>query len=377
MNRQLRVGVTLAVREQAQSIWENGIFQNCAFLVQLLQRSPVVAQAVLLPNRAQVPRLCPDLLLHSSGVELMGLDEALQSLDVVIEMSAQLDTEWVAAFARRGGRVVSMYVGNTYVIDVERALFAQAPAGLWDRRRRDAVWTLPQYRRSCRAYLQINARCPVRELPHLWSPFFLQRACAGLAAGSQFAYAPGRRRWRLCAFEPNLCIVKTALIPLLAGELAYRQRPWSIEALHLCNAVAWREHAGIAALARGLDVVRDGVARFEPRYATYEFMAHHGDCVISHQWENEQNYLHYELLWGGYPLVHNCEPLRELGYYYQGFDCEGAAAAVLRAMDQHDAALAEHRRRAAAWLRGLDPGDAHNVSCYTEELQRLMAGGQR
>ncbi len=375
MKRSLRVGVTLAVRESAQSIWENGIFQNCAFLVQSLRHSPLVGQAVLLTNRPQVPRLSPDLLLQSSGLALMGLDEALQALDVVIEMSAQLDTEWVQAFGLRGGRLVSMYVGNTYVIDVERALFAQPPAGLWDRRRRDAVWTLPQYRRSCRAYLEVNTRCPVRELPHLWSPFFVQQACAGLAAGARFGYAPGRARWRLCGFEPNLCMVKTALIPLLAGELAYRQRPGSIEALRLCNALAWREHEGIAALVRGLDVVRDGVARFEPRYATYELMAHHGDCVISHQWENEQNYLHYELLWGGYPLVHNCEPLRELGYYYQGFDCHGAAAALLRALDEHDAGLAEHRRRAAAWLRGLDPGDARNVACYTAELQRLVAGG--
>ena len=36
--RKLRVGVTLYVRSGQQSIWENGIFQNCAFLVQLFNQ---------------------------------------------------------------------------------------------------------------------------------------------------------------------------------------------------------------------------------------------------------------------------------------------------------------------------------------------------
>ena len=38
--KQLKVGVSIFVRKGEQSLWENGIFQNCLFLVMLLMRSP-------------------------------------------------------------------------------------------------------------------------------------------------------------------------------------------------------------------------------------------------------------------------------------------------------------------------------------------------
>lgn len=372
--RPLRVGVTLALRDSTQSIWENGIFQNCVFLVQLFERSPAVGQSVVLVNRDRVEGVSSALMLREAGVGLMGLDEARQTLDVVVEMSAQLDDAWVDAFCRGGGRCIAMRVGNEYVIDVERALFAQDPAGLCSRKHYDAVWTLGQYLESCSDYFAINTRAPVRELPHLWSPLFLRRGIEGLPAGCGFGYRPGRARWRVCSFEPNVCMVKTSLVPLLACELAYRCNPHVLDTVRMCNTERLVAHRGFGDMVQGLDLVRDGVASFEARYPTYEFMAHFGDCVVSHQWENEQNYLYYELLHGGYPLVHNSVRLRGQGYYYEGFDCEAAARSLLRAFEQHDRRFDDYLASAQQWLRGLDPVHPANVASYTRELLRVTRG---
>ena len=64
--------------------------------------------------------------------------------------------------------------------------------------------------------------------------------------------------------------------------------------------------------ARALDIVNHGMATFEGRFAIYEYMAHYGDGIVSHHWENGQNYLYYEALYGGYPLIHNSEFIRDL-----------------------------------------------------------------
>ena len=45
--RRLKVGVTLYLRRGQQSLWENGIFQNCFFLLNLLQRSPATSLVCL------------------------------------------------------------------------------------------------------------------------------------------------------------------------------------------------------------------------------------------------------------------------------------------------------------------------------------------
>jgi hypothetical protein len=43
----LRVGVSIYVRKGEQSLWENGIYQNCLFLVMLLVRAPNVGETYL------------------------------------------------------------------------------------------------------------------------------------------------------------------------------------------------------------------------------------------------------------------------------------------------------------------------------------------
>ncbi|REM26810.1 DUF2827 family protein, partial [Mycobacterium tuberculosis] len=47
MPAKLKVGVSIFIRKGEQSLWENGVYQNCLFLVMLLLRSPRVESAVL------------------------------------------------------------------------------------------------------------------------------------------------------------------------------------------------------------------------------------------------------------------------------------------------------------------------------------------
>lgn len=367
----LRVGITLHLRQGQQSIWENGIFQNCAFLVQLLNQSPLVKRAVLV-NGGDAAVASDGMMLGGTGIAVIGLAEALQSLDVVVEMSAQLPDDWVAAFRARGGRMAWMRVGNDYVLDVERAVFDKPNASLVSAKPYDAIWTLPQYERSCKDYFALSARAPVRFLPHLWTPSFFERGIATLPAGLRFGYQPGRPRWRVCCFEPNVCNVKTSFIPMLSIEEAYRARPSFLEFARLLNTLHMKEHPTFVGFARSLDIVNHGLATFEGRFATYEFMANFGDCIVSHQWENAQNYLYYEALYGGYPLVHNSPLLQDYGYYYPEFDCQAGGQALLRAFDGHDRQLDDYRARAKVLLRQLDVDNPDNVEAYTRELQRLF-----
>lgn len=371
--RKLRVGVTLHIRDEAQSIWENGIFQNCAFLVQTLEASPWVESAFLVFDKADDFEIPKGLMLDLPHLRLMNLTQAMQHLDVVVEMSAQLPEDWVNGFASRGGQYVWMRVGNDYVIDIERAMHGKPHAGLISKRRYDAVWTIPEYERSCFDYFALTARSPVRIVPHIWSPEFFERGISTLPSGVSYGYKPGRQRWRLCSFEPNVCMVKTSVIPMLACEEAYRRRPDMVDLVRVCNTFHLKEHPALRELANALDIVKHGVASFEGRFAVYEFMAHFGDCIVSHHWENGQNYLYYEALYGGYPLVHNSEFIRDQGYFYPAFDTQAAGAAVVQAYLNHDANLPAYKQRAARCLEALLPRNAANVQAYSDELLRLFA----
>lgn len=368
----LRVGVTLQVRVGHQSIWENGAFQNVVFLVQTLQRSALVAEAVILVPRDELPTMPPDLMLDDLGIRLVALPEAMQTLDVVVELSALLSEDWLHAFQARGGRNVWMRVGNDYVIDIERAMFNLPPGSLCSRKKVHAVWTIPEYAHTCTDYFALTTRAPVEVLPHLWSPLFIDKGISKLDDPAQFGYKPGRNRWRLAVAEPNVCMVKSSLVPIFIAETYYRHQPQQVEVVRVMNSHRLRKHGPFVQLMQMLDVVRQGAISFDDRIPLYELLAMQADAVISHHWENGQNYLYYEVLYGGYPLIHNSSFLQDVGYFYPDFHSIKGALALNKAWQHHDATLDAYKDKAATFLRTLDVDYEPNVRAYTEALQRAV-----
>ncbi|MFX1739972.1 DUF2827 domain-containing protein [Paraburkholderia sp. A1RI_3L] len=364
--RRLKVGVTLFLRRGQQSIWENGIFQNCYFLAMLLANSPLVSSACIVNGGDGEPAEAAGFL-SLSPVPVISMDDALHSLDVVIELSAQLNPDWARALRERGGRVIAMRVANDYVIDIERMMFGLPHGMLVSGTPCDAVWTLPAFERMCAPYYAAALHAPVIPMQHLWSPVLLERSLAQ-AGGPPFGYVPGQRQWRLAILEPNICMVKTSHVPMLAADLAHRQQPGMISYLRVFNTFALRGNAQFVGFARSLDLVRQGRASFEPRLPVYEILGAQADAIVSHHWENAQNYLYYEALYGGFPLVHNSALLGGCGYRYADFDCQDGALAIRQAFACHDATLGDYQARARTFLATLDPLAPANISLYSEAI---------
>lgn len=370
MSRQLKVGVSIYVRKGEQSLWENGIFQNCLFLVMLLLKSPRVSATFLVAGGGDGDPADANFL-SDSPVPVIDMATAMRELDVMIEMSAQLSPEWVVSFRSKGGRVASMRVGNDYVIDIERMVFNKPNGLLINGAPYDAVWTIPEYEATCVPYFASTFRAPVTMLPHLWSPVILEKAMAKRGLAGTFGYRAGRRRWRVGMVEPNVCMVKTSHIPMLSCEVAHRTDPDMIERMVCYNTFHMRDQPMFNGFANSLDIVRHGLATFEGRFPIYEVLGPSVDALVSHHWENGQNYVYYEALYGGYPLIHNSHLIDDCGYRYHGFDCEEGGQALLRAFAQHDLQLPDYRARAARLLARLDPESDVNVGIYTAAIDAL------
>jgi hypothetical protein len=202
----------------------------------------------------------------------------------------------------------------------------------------------------------------------------LERAIQNLPAHQPYGYQTGAKSWRMAVFEPNLSVVKTSFIPLLGCEVAHRQNPYALEKIYAFNTAHLQQHSVMQGFCDALNIHRHGLIEFHHRAATFEVMAKFANSVISHQWENAQNYLYYELLWGGYPLIHNSPFVHQAGcgYYYPDFDCELAGAAILKALATHDANLADYQRHARAYLYSVDPYNPENIATYDRAIVALF-----
>lgn len=369
-DRQLRVGVTIHIREGQQTIWENGISQNCLFLVQLLNLSPEVERAVLI-NGSGVKEVSKGMFIEALDIPIITLEEAQETLDVVIEMGQQLDHNWVVEFKGRGGRYVFMRVGCDYVIDIERAMFGRPPASLCNNTPYDAVWTIPVHERTCKDYFSLTCRAPVKVVPHIWTPQFFEIGNQFLPEECKYGYKGEKQRWRICSFESNINTLKTSMIPMLVCEEAYRKKPHFLEFFRICNTYHMRENPVLASLGRSLDIVNHGLATFEGRFPMYEYLARNGDCIIAHQWECELNYAYYEALYGNYPLIHNSEMLKEYGYYYPDFDCQKGGDVLLKAFNEHDQNFNKYQAKCKELLKKLDIVNQNNIKIYSDEIVSL------
>jgi hypothetical protein len=373
MPERLNVGVSIFIRKSEQSLWENGIFQNCLYLVMLLKRSPRVKATYLVTGGGDGGPEDAKRFLVDSPAPLIDMETAMTKLDVMIEMSAQLNKEWSIKFRDGGGKIITMRVGNDYVIDIERMVFNLQHALLISGAPYDEVWTLPEYERSCAPYFETLFRAPVKLMPHLWSPVVLDREVAKLPEGQTFGYQRGRGRWRIGIFEPNVCMVKTSYIPMLCCEMAHRENPDMIERMYAYNTFKLKDHPGFAGFAQSLNIVKHGLGFFEGRYPFAQIVPVSVDAVVSHQWENPQNYVYYEALYGGYPLIHNSHLIGDCGYRYQDFDCEEGGRALRRAFAVHDENLASYQASAKTFLKTLDPENEENVRLYTQAIEAVYA----
>ncbi len=369
----LRVGVTLYIRDENQTLWENGIFQNSFFLLDLLKRSPVVEGCCIVAGGDGDPKAAKELLAFAD-VDVVTMAEAKDTLDLVIELSAQLDAAWVKSFAEGGGRVIAMRVANDFIIDCERMAFELPPALLISGAPYAEIWTLPAFARTCRSYYETGYRAPVRVMQHLWSPSLVERTVAEKLGGASLHYKPGKTRWSVGIIEPNICSVKTCHIPILASEVAYRLRPGAFDHIRIFNTIPLRDNGIFINFAQATQMVQDGVATFEARFPIYTILGQYADAIVSHHWENAQNYVYYEALYYGYPLIHNSDMLEGCGYRYADFDPQDGGRALIQAKQQHDLNLEAYKADGRRLIATTDPASERNIRSYSEAIWRAYTG---
>jgi len=378
----MNIGISLLALRDA-NLWSNGLNQNLAFLVMLLRQCPWVDNIYLL-NGGDADTLPVGMDVALPGMQLVRPQDVTHVLDVVIEMGAQSPVPWLHHVRALGARIVLFLVGQAYTALIEGPVFGKPGGSLFNGAPWHEVWMLPQHTHSSLPLMRTVSRVPVYELPHLWSPVYLEAQAATAAArGKVFGFDPQSRvspkpGWRVGIFEPNISVVKNGVVPLLACDHACRVQPDAIGRVMAMNTVHMKEHPTFNSMAAHLDITRQGKASYEPRLAFAECMADFSlDAVVAHHWECGLNYAYYDALYGGYPLVHNSEFLKRagVGLHYPGFSAVEGGNALLQAWRQEPGYWQDYKRHAAQWLAKLAPEDSANVAAFTRRLQAPAEAG--
>jgi len=358
----LRIGITLPAQPKAssdqvfsQNLWGSGIVQNAAFLARVLGKIPGVK--VFAVNNYP--------LAKHLGIEYT--EKGPGYLRMIVEVCAKLGPIEARAFRATGGLLIHHAVGNTLAMAMEHVSGGFEATADVAHNDYDAVWCLPHIYQMNHSMFQLVHNCPVDKVPMIWGPDFLPQG---------WGYVPGQAvAPTVVTFEPSVSVVKTPHIPILAAEVAYRTgqangRPMFGE----LKVMGHKEKAETSEAFRsflGALEVRD-VTTCEPRQPTATvFASTNVRAVVAHNWWNELNYSYNEILYGGYPLVHNSQMV-EAGYRYDGFDAKAAGDLLYQALEQHDEILPNYQEAAARFLLQLHPDTVRPM--YAQLLKARVPG---
>jgi hypothetical protein len=363
------------------NLFVNGLNQNIIILCHMFEAmglQPIILMSEL-PGRYED---LPECVKRFQIITCEDIAKMCLQVNYFLEIGMSIDMIAKNHFRMLGVRIIKVYLGNILNIDTETPLFYPAtdfPHHVATGN--DAIFVSPHYGQNAEYAVAINygrRQLPENSIaPYVWDPLILSGAgCLPWRPRTEhvsepIAYAtipnsgiPNHSRGLipksgteteeevLIIMEPNISFQKSSIVPLLAVERWYKQhREWKGRVV-LFNADRLTSSRHFETLyykrmTLFADKKVDMVGRMELRkvcekypYATF----------MSHQVNNEFNYMFLELVWNGYPVVHNVETWKEFGYYYPNADLDSAAGVWRSSLDHKDVTeIYKGHARILAW----------------------------
>jgi hypothetical protein len=317
--KKIVVGITLQNDKPLNQIFAaNGLSQNVKFLYDIMELIGCIPYFLVSSQKTD-----STVTVNKGNYRMVSFQQAFDSamrIDLVLEAGVTVgDIKRERLRDKHGAKIVSVRYGPSMYLDMEQICYKPTMAGHIHVSEPDFLWTSPHYIDTI-GYLSTLYNCEVAISPYIWEPDFVKRS---------FNCADHIETPNIYVMEPNISIVKNALIPMTIIEYLYRKSPKSFNQAFILNGLHFNnEEYFLNNIARNLTAFRaeNNKGYFSGRYAFDEvFPKPH--LLLSHQHENELNYLQLEAMYKGVPLVHNSASLADAGYYYSKADVSGGSKA--------------------------------------------------
>jgi hypothetical protein len=180
----------------------------------------------------------------------------------------------------------------------------------------DEIWTSPHYQQHVEYAAVINRTSieKSRVVPYVWNPCFIEQY------GQHLQWSPPST-WELqdiVITDPSISFQKCSFYSVLLVEAFAKAHPEWKGKLHVVNG----DRLKLSANAHNkvllqLHLYQTNRMVLYPRKKINQIMEdHRSACFITHQWNNDYNYMTLELIHYKYPILHNSEGWRDFGYYY-------------------------------------------------------------
>ena len=352
----MKIGLTLNMPDDIKSLFSNGIRQNVLYLGELLCNIGYDCYFILDDKNCNQQII--DKLFYLDKFKYIKYSNIFpMDFDVIISIGYEMDVSIIKQLKYMNTKIIAYLCGNSYFIDTEKILYNQhksRDSGKYinknDEPLYSQIWSIPQMVNTNKYYWQTLHRAKCIEVPFIWSENAIRLAIIteNKTYDDLLYKTNDNTNNKIAIFEPNISLMKWSFPALLICENAYRTNNNVIKQVYVNNISD--KKTGIndfnldafTKIVNNLDLCLDKKISIEGRYNTLSFMSEHASVVVSHQWENNLNYIYFDLAWMGWPIIHNASLCKDVGYYYEQFNYEEGGHKLIEACSNHDSNLEKY-----------------------------------
>ena len=403
--KQVKIGITFNLPENPLHLFSNGINQNVLYLAELFLTIGYDC-CLIVDNKIDLNLIHEKeeykKIFYREDFKIIKLNEILSyDFDIIILLGYQFqfsdslsnnnNNVTLQILKYMNTKLILYQCGNQYFVDSETILYSQNNSDnstkfknyLTNANMYDQIWIIPQMFEVNKSYLSTLYRSESIEVPFVWSNKSILLAALSLDIEKEedFLYKKkDETNKKIAIFEPNLSIMKWGFPPLLICENAYRKdEKKRIEKVFLTN-INCNDHDSINRfnfdslnkIVGGLDLCIDNKIVIEKRTNTLYFMKNFADIAVSHQMNNHLNYLYLDLAWMGWPIVHNGNLCKDVGYYYEGFDYEMGEKVLNDVISNHEANKEEYLIKNRKVIERYLPSNIELQNKYKKLIENLF-----
>jgi hypothetical protein len=330
-----------------ETLFRNGLTQNIVVLYDLFESMGY--KSYLLQHTSDTSEK-KSFINNYNTITSMEIMRNPMPIKALIEIGMSLDSNTRLFLRSNGARIIKLYLGNILNIDIETIqnyhamFFNHHVVG-----EIDEIWTSPHYKQHI-DYASILNRTEIkngRVVPYVWDPCFItqygDRETIEWIAPNDWRYQD------IVIMDANISFQKCYFYSLLLAEaFSKKYTEWKGK-VQIINGDRLKLDPNTANfILPSLSLYRDNRIVFHGRKNIHTiFRDHKSSCFVTHQWNNDFNYMTLELLYCNYPILHNSDGWDKFGYHYSINDWSAAIETMYRALKDHRGNLNIYKTHAA------------------------------
>ena len=318
-----------SIKMEEGQLWSNGLFQNIFILYKLFEIAGYVPFLLVPDNKQEIKTHLFDNFRTIDANEWVARPFKIYAY---IEMGMSCGTQIRELFKKSGAKMFKLYLGNILNIDIEIPMFNPTTnfchhlVGEIDTILVSSHYDFHQEYACC-----INKVYPsVLVTPYVWEPFFINDLADTYL---HKPFAP----YSFTIIEPNISFQKCSLIPIMICEAYFRRDNEKVQEVVVINGAKLLESVYFkSTILPTLELHKAGKLHLVQRSDTRTLAkAMKSNIFVAHTVNNEYNYIFFEHLLMGFPVIHNFPRFSKFGYYYTGDSIKEGLGAIDQVVEKH------------------------------------------